>query len=59
MESLKLDIFTLIPEEVHHHLEVSFTCDVSRHDTKVCTIEEDLAQELEGLAFGNIVVGED
>ena len=57
MESLKLNVFTLISKQVHHHLEVGLVGDVSRHHVEVCPVEEDFAQELERLSFRDIVVG--
>ena len=47
MESFKLEVFALIPEQVHHHLEVGLTGDVSGHDVEIGTVEENLAQQLE------------
>lgn len=35
MESFKLDIFTLILEQVHHHLQVILVCDVACHDFEI------------------------
>jgi hypothetical protein len=55
MERLELDVLALISQQVHHHLEISFAGDVSRHDIEVCTVEENLAQEFEGLAFRHVV----
>jgi hypothetical protein len=31
--------------------------DVSGHDAEIGTVKEDFAEELEGLALGNIIVG--
>lgn len=59
MESLKLDILTLISKQIHHHLEIRLIRDVSCHDRKVGTIKKDLAEEFEGLALGDVVCGHD
>ena len=47
MERLKLYVLALIPEQVHHHLEVRLVRDIARHDIEVCPVEQDLAQQLE------------
>ena len=56
MESLKLNVLALVPEEVHHHFEVGLVGDVPRHYIEVCSIKEDLAQQLERLSFRNVVI---
>ena len=55
MERLKLNVLALVPQEVHHHLEVSFVRDVSGHHVEVGAIEEDLAKQLQGLPLGDVV----
>ena len=57
VKSLELDVLALVPEHVHHHLQIAFLSDVSSHDVKVGTVKEDFAKEFEGLALGDIVVG--
>ena len=47
VECFKLDIFALVPEQVHHHLEIGLACNVSGHDAEISTIQENLAQQLE------------
>jgi hypothetical protein len=59
MERLELNVLALIPQQVHHHLEIGFASDVPRHNIEVCTIEENLAKKFQGLAFGHIVIRED
>lgn len=59
MESFKLNILTLVPQEVHHRLEVILVGDVSGHNAKIGAIEEDLSQELERLPFSHVVGGRD
>lgn len=59
MKRLKLDIPTLVPQKVHHRLEVRLVRDEPSHDGVVGPVEEDLAEELEGLTLGHIVGGED
>jgi hypothetical protein len=39
MKRLELDIPALIPEEVHHHLEITLVRDILRHDTIICSVE--------------------
>lgn len=55
MERLKLDVLAFISQEVHHHLEVGFICDVACHNVEVGAIQEDFTKELQGLAFCHIV----
>jgi len=57
MECLELDVFTLVPQEVHHHLEIGFVADIPSHHIEVSTVEEDLPEQLERLPFRHIVVG--
>lgn len=59
MKRLKLYILALVPQQVHHHLQIPFIRDVPRHHAEVRPVEKDLAQKLEGLSFGDIVRGED
>ena len=40
MEGLKLDVLALVPEQVHHELEVILACNVSSHDGKICPIQQ-------------------
>lgn len=47
MERFKLNVFALVPEQVHHHFEVGLARDVSGHDVEIGTVEENLAQQLE------------
>lgn len=42
VEGLKLDVAALIPQEVHHELEVLWLADVLRHDGEVVAVEEQL-----------------
>ena len=56
VEGLKLDILALIPQEVHHHLQVRLVCDVPCHDVEVCPIQQDLAEELQRLSLRDIVL---
>ena len=57
MERLELNVLALVPQEVHHHLQVGVVGDVSGHNGKVGAVEQNLAQKLERLAFGHVVVG--
>lgn len=47
MERFKLYIFTLVSQHIHHQLEVGLLSNVASHNIEICSIEEDLAQELE------------
>lgn len=55
VECFKLDVFALVAEKVHHHFEVVFGRDVFGHNGEIGSIEEDLAEEFEGLSFGDVV----
>lgn len=59
MERLKLDILALVPQQVHHHLEVPLARNVLGHDVEVGTVEQDLAEEFDGLPFRYVVGGAD
>lgn len=59
MERLELDVPALIPQKVHHHLEIGLVRDVAGHDRVVSAVEEDLAEELDRLALCDVVGGED
>ena len=58
MERFKLNVLTLIPQQVHHHLEISLASNVSSHHIEVCSVEQNLAQEFQGLAFRHVVFRE-
>ena len=55
MKSFKLDILAFVTEEIHHQLEIVFACYIARHHSKICAIQQYLAQKLQGLAFRYIV----
>jgi hypothetical protein len=55
VKRLELDVLALVPEQVHHHLEVVLLRNVPRHDVVVGAVEQDLAQQLEGLPLGDVV----
>lgn len=59
MECLELDISALIPQKIHHHLQVRLVRNVSGHDAVVCPVQEDLAQQFKGLSLCDVVGGED
>jgi len=59
VERLELDVLALVSQQQHHRLEIGHVADVARHDVEVCTIQQELSQKLEGLAFGDIVGGGD
>lgn len=58
MERLELDVPALIPQKVHHHLEIGLVRDVAGHNRVVSAVKEDLAEELDGLALCDVVGGE-
>ena len=59
MERLELNILALIPQKIHHHLQIGVVGDVPCHDGEVGAVEQDFAEKLERLAFGNVVGGLD
>lgn len=59
MKRLKLNILALVPQQIHHHLQIPLIRDVPRHHAEVRPVEQDLAQKLEGLPFGDVVRRED
>jgi hypothetical protein len=44
MKGFKLDILALALKQVHHDLEILFGRDVPRHDAKIRTVQQNLAQ---------------
>lgn len=56
MKRLKLDILALVPEHVHHHLQVSLVGDILGHNIEICPVEQDLSEELKRLPLGYIVL---
>lgn len=48
MEGLKLDVGTLVPEEVHHQLQVLGLADVARHHCEVVSVQQQLPKKLRG-----------
>jgi len=38
VKRLKLDIFTLIPQQIHHHLQVRLVGNVPCHDIEISSI---------------------
>ena len=59
MERLKLDVLTLVPEHVHHHLQVGLVGDIPGHNIEICAVKQDLSEELERLSLGYIVLRQD
>ena len=55
MKRFELNVFALVPEEVHHHLEVRLVRYVPCHNVEVGSIEENFAQELQGLPLRYVV----
>lgn len=58
MERFKLNVLTLIPKQIHHHLEISLISNISCHDTEIRSIEKDLSEKLQRLSLRDVVVGE-
>ena len=46
MEGLKLDVSRLLPQHVHHELEVVGVADVSVHGAEVVPVQQELPQQL-------------
>jgi hypothetical protein len=44
VECLELNVLALVPQQVHHHLQIRLVRNVLRHDIEVCPIKQDLAQ---------------
>lgn len=59
MKPFVLDHLAVVAEEVHADLEVLAAVDVGRHDVVVGAVEEDLAEQLDALALGDVAVGLD
>lgn len=47
MKSLKLNVWTLISQKVHHELQVLWFTDVPRHDCEVVSVQKQFAQQLQ------------
>ena len=56
MKRLELYILALIPQKIHHHLQIGVVGDVPRHDGEIGTVEQDLAEQLKRLTFRDVVV---
>lgn len=59
MEAFVLDHLAVVSEQVHADLEVLAAVDVGGHDVVVGSIQEDLAEEFDGLALGDVRGGLD
>jgi hypothetical protein len=59
VEALVLDHLAVVTEKIHANFEVLATIDVICHDGIVGAVEEDLAEELDGLTLGHVAVGLD
>ena len=47
--------FCLTSEQVHHDFEIFRRIDILHHDREIAAVEQQLPEELEGLALGHIV----
>ncbi len=56
VEGLKLDVASLLLQHVHHELEVVGIGNIFGHHREVVPVEQELAQQLEGLPPSHIVV---
>jgi hypothetical protein len=57
MEGFILDHFPVVAEEGHGEFQVCSRRDVGGHDYVVGAVEEEFAEEFDGLAFGHVVRG--
>lgn len=55
MEGLELNVLALISEQIHHHLQIRFICDVPGHDVKIRAIQENFPEELQRLSLRHVV----
>lgn len=46
MKSLKLNVWTLISQKVHHELQVLWFTDVPGHDCEVVSVQKQFTQQL-------------
>jgi hypothetical protein len=58
VERLVLDVLALISEQVHRQLEVFRGVNICQHDIVICAVEQNFAEELDGLSLGNVVGGD-
>eukprot|EP00326_Haptolina_ericina_P018670 CAMPEP_0181185794 /NCGR_PEP_ID=MMETSP1096-20121128/9697_1 /TAXON_ID=156174 ORGANISM="Chrysochromulina ericina, Strain CCMP281" /NCGR_SAMPLE_ID=MMETSP1096 /ASSEMBLY_ACC=CAM_ASM_000453 /LENGTH=191 /DNA_ID=CAMNT_0023274661 /DNA_START=118 /DNA_END=692 /DNA_ORIENTATION=- len=56
VERLVLNVRTPVTKKRHHYLEVVRRRNEPRHYCKIGTIEQQLPEELHGLAFGDIII---
>ena len=47
VECFELNIFALISQQIHHHLQVSLVGNVSGHHAEVGAVQKDLAEQLQ------------
>lgn len=47
MEGFKLDVSTLVFQQIHHQLEILRLANVGRHHFEVVSVQEELAEKLE------------
>lgn len=59
MEALVLHHLAVVSEQVHADFEVLASVDVGDHDAVVGAVEENFAEQFDGLAFGDVAVGLD
>ena len=59
MKRFILHHLAIVFEEVHGEFEVVPRCDVLGHDDVVGAVEEEFAEELDGLAFCHVGLGEE
>lgn len=46
VEGFELNVPAAVPEQVHHQLEILSIADVSCHDAKIGSVQQDLAEQL-------------
>lgn len=46
MESFKLDVATLLAQQIHHELEIVRVTDIARHSGEIVPIQQQVSQQL-------------
>ena len=59
VEGLELDVLTFIPKQVHHHFQIGFISDVTRHHIEVGPVKKNLAEQFQRLSLGHVIGRED
>ena len=59
VEGLELDVLAFIPKQVHHHFQIGFISDVTRHHIEVGPVKKNLAEQFQRLPLGHVIGRED